>query len=396
MNNSRQGNFIREKILLGMTFGDYLRANAKPINLIALLILMLSFYSMVYRLLYGLGPSTNLSDTYPWGLWISFDILAGIALAAPGLTVATAVYLFGAKDYKHFAKPAVLSSLLGYVFAVFALMFDLGRYYRIFYVIGWSWGLESILFLIAWHFFLYIIICLIEWSPSLFEWIGAERLKEFFSKIGIWATVFGVVIAGGHQSALGGLFLVAPSKIHPLWYSSLLPLFFLVSALFAGVSMVVIESAIAHRVFKERLTNFNQSEFDNKTIGLGKALALILFAYLLLKLLDLAHYDKWEYLASDYGIWYAFEIGGFVLLPLMLLIFSIREKRAVLVRVSAIIVALGVILNRFNVSLIAYNWYIPLSEKYYPTWIEIGLSLGVVTLIVLFYRAIVNRMRILS
>lgn len=396
MNNSRQGRFIREKILLGMTFGDYLRANAKPINLIALLILMLSFYSMAYRLLYGLGPSTNLSDTYPWGLWISFDILAGIALAAPGLTVATAVYLFGAKDYKHFAKPAVLSSLLGYVFAVFALMFDLGRYYRIFYVIGWSWGLESILFLIAWHFFLYIIICLIEWSPSLFEWIGAERLKEFFSKLGIWATVFGVVIAGGHQSALGGLFLVAPSKIHPLWYSSLLPLFFLVSALFAGVSMVLIESAIAHRVFKERLTNFNQSEFDNKTIGLGKALTLILFAYLLLKLLDLAHYDKWEYLASDYGIWYAFEIGGFVLLPLMILIFSIREKRAVLVRVSAIIVALGVILNRFNVSLIAYNWYIPLSEKYYPTWIEIGLSLGVVTLIVLFYRAIVIRMRILS
>ncbi|MCX7988205.1 MAG: hypothetical protein N2647_02025, partial [Thermodesulfovibrio sp.] len=163
----KESSFFREKILLGMSFKEYIKNHITAWNIVALIILSLSFYSMIYRLLYGLGPATNLSDTYPWGLWISFDILAGIALAAPGLTICTAVYLFGLKDYKNFAKPAILSSLLGYIFAVFALMFDLGRYYRIFYVIGWSWGLESILFLIAWHFFLYIIICLIEWSPSL-------------------------------------------------------------------------------------------------------------------------------------------------------------------------------------------------------------------------------------
>lgn len=381
---------------MGLSFKDYIKSHATIWNLIALIILFLSFYSMVYRLIYGLGPSTNLSDNYPWGLWISFDILAGIALAAPGLTIGTAVYLFGFRDYKNFAKPAILSSLLGYVFAVFALMFDLGRYYRIFYVIGWSWGLDSILFLIAWHFFLYIIICFIEWSPSFFDWIGKDKLKDFFSKLGIWATIFGVIIAGGHQSALGGLFLVAPTKVHPLWYSSMLPLFFLISAIFAGISMVIIESAVSHRIFKERIKNFDISEFNSKTIGLGKALAVVLFSYFLLKLLDLAHYNKFQYLATNYGYLYLFELIVFVVFPILILIKSVRNRNVQFVRISAFIVVLGVILNRFNVSLIAYNWYIPFSEKYYPTWMEILLSLGVVTLILLFYRFIVRRMAILS
>lgn len=381
---------------MGLSFKDYIKSRATIWNLIALIILSLSFYSMAYRLIYGLGPSTNLSDNYPWGLWISFDILAGIALAAPGLTIGTAVYLFGFRDYKNFAKPAILSSLLGYVFAVFALMFDLGRYYRIFYVIGWSWGLDSILFLIAWHFFLYIIICFIEWSPSFFDWIGKDKLKDFFSKLGIWATIFGVIIAGGHQSALGGLFLVAPTKVHPLWYSSMLPLFFLISAIFAGISMVIIESAVSHRIFKERIKNFDISEFNSKTIGLGKALAVVLFSYFLLKLLDLAHYNKFQYLATNYGYLYLFELIVFVVFPILILIKSVRNRNVQFVRISAFIVVLGVILNRFNVSLIAYNWYIPFSEKYYPTWMEVLLSLGVVTLILLFYRFIVRRMAILG
>lgn len=392
----KEGSFLREKIFLGMNFKEYLKNHATIWNFIALIILAFSLFSMIYRLLYGLGPATNLSDTYPWGLWISFDILVGIALAAPGLTVGTAVYLFGMKDYKHFAKPAILSSLLGYIFAVFALMFDLGRYYRVFYVIGWSWGLDSILFLIAWHFFLYIIICLIEWSPALFEWLGKDRLKDFFSKLSIWATVFGVIIAAGHQSALGGLFLVAPTKVHPLWYSTLLPLFFLISAIFAGISMVIIESTISHKVFKEKIINFKENEFDLKTIGLGKALVTTLFVYLFLKMLDLAHYENWHYLVTLYGYLYLFEIIGFVFIPALILINSIKMGNARHVRIAAFLVAFGVILNRFNVSLIAYNWYIPFSEKYYPTWMEVSLSLGVVTLIVLFYRFIVRRMAILN
>lgn len=387
--------WIREKIFLGKTFSEYLAEHKNPMFILAFIILCLSFYSMAYRLIYGLGPATNLSDTYPWGLWISFDILVGIALAAPGLTVATAVYLFGLKDYKKFAKPAVLSSLIGYVFAVFALMFDLGRYYRVFYVIGWSWGLSSVLFLIAWHFFLYIIICFVEWSPAFFKWLGLNRLRDYFSKLGVWATALGVIIAGGHQSALGALFLVASNKMHPLWYSSLLPIFFLGSAIFAGISMVILESTIAHKIFKNLVKDFDDVEFNKRTIGLGKALFVILCAYLILKLLDITHYNNWHYLITPYGYWYMFEILGFVFIPVILLAFAVKENNTKLVRVSALLVVLGVILNRVNVSLIAYNWYIPLSEKYYPTWMEVSLSAGIVTMIILSYRFIVRRMEIL-
>jgi Ni/Fe-hydrogenase subunit HybB-like protein len=387
--------WFREKILLGMTPRDYIISNFNFPNLIAAVFVSAGVGVMIYRLFFGLGPSTNLSDTYPWGLWIGFDILVGIALAAPGLTVGTAVHLFGMKDYHHFARPAILSSLLGYIFAVFALMFDLGRYYRVPYLIGGSWGFDSILFLIGWHFFLYINICLIEWAPALFEWLNLRKTREFFMKLGVWATIFGVIIAGGHQSALGGLFLVAPAKLHPLWYSALLPVFFLLSAIFAGISMVIVESTITHRVFKRQIEKFGHAEFDTRTIGLGMATAAALFIYFILIIFDIAHYNKWAYLNTPYGYWYLVEVLGFVLLPALLFTSAVRNRNANLVRFTGFLTAFGVILNRLNVCLIAYNWYLPASQKYYPLWTEVALSLGVVTLIILFYRFIVNRMAIL-
>jgi len=387
--------FFREKILLGMTPSEFIKSNLKLSNLILALFLLPGIGVMIYRLLVGLGPSTNLSDTYPWGLWIGFDILVGIALAAPGLTLGTAVHLFGMKDYHHFARPAILSSLLGYIFAVFALLFDLGRYYRVPYLLGWSWGFSSILFLIGWHFFLYINISLIEWAPAFFEWLNLRKAREFFAKLAIWATIFGVIIAGGHQSALGGLYLVAPSKLHPLWYSALLPAFFLLSAVFAGISMVLVESTITHKVFKKQLEHFGHEEFDNRTIGLGKASAAALVIYFILKLFDMAHYDKWHYLDTPFGYWYLVELLGFVLLPAILFGTAVRNRNANLVRFTGFLTVFGVILNRINVSLIAYNWYLPASQKYYPLWSEFALSISVVTLIIIFYRAIVNRMAIL-
>jgi Ni/Fe-hydrogenase subunit HybB-like protein len=387
--------WFREKILLGMTPRDYIISNFNFSNLIAALFIATGVGVMIYRLIFGLGPSTNLSDTYPWGLWIGFDILVGIALAAPGLALGTAVHLFGMKEYHHFVRPAILSSLLGYIFAVFALMFDLGRYYRIPYLIGYSWGFSSILFLIGWHFFLYINICLIEWAPALFEWLNLRKVREFFTRLAIWATIFGVIIAGGHQSALGGLYLVVPGKLHPLWYSALLPVFFLLSAIFAGISMVIFESTITHKVFKRQLKHFDQAEFDRHTIGLGKAAASALFIYFILKIFDIAHSDNWAYLNTPFGYWYLVEILGFVLLPAILFTHSARKGKAKLVRFTGFLTVFGVILNRLNVSVIAYNWYLPSSEKYYPLWSEIALSAGVVAMLVVAYRFIVNRMAIM-
>jgi len=387
--------WFREKILLGMSPRDYVVSHFTVLNLIAMVLLAVGIYAMVYRLIVGLGPATNLSDTYPWGLWIGFDILVGIALAAPGLTLGTAVHLFGMREYHHFVRPAIVSSLLGYIFAVFALMFDLGRYYRVPYLLGWSWGFHSILFLIGWHFFLYINICLIEWSPALFEWLNLRKLREFFTKLTIWATIFGVIIAGGHQSALGALYVVTPAKLHHLWYSPLLPAFFLLSAIFAGIAMVIVESTITHRVFRKQLKDFDPAKFDRLTVGLGKATAAALFIYLILKLFDLAAGDKWAYLGTPYGYWYLVEILGFIVLPIILFTTGVRSGNARLVRYTGLLTVVGVILNRLNVSIIAYNWYLPSALKYYPKWTEVALTIGVVTMLVLAYRFIVNRMPIM-
>ncbi len=387
--------WVREKIFLGMTPRDYIISLFNVPNLIAGVIVGLAVAVMIWRLFFGLGAATHLSDEYPWGLWIGFDILVGIALAAPGLALGTAVHLFGMKQYHHFVRPAILSSMLGYIFAVIALLFDLGRYYRMPYLLLGSWGFSSILFLIGWHFFLYINICLIEWSPALFEWLNLRNLREFFNKLAIWATIFGVIIAGGHQSALGGLYLLVPGKLHPLWYSKLLPVYFLLSAIFAGIAIVIVESTITHRVFKSQIKDFSQADFDKLTIGLGKGAASAMVIYLILKVLGIADADNWEYLNTPYGYWFLVELVGFVLFPVFLFTSAARNDNAKLARIAGFITVFGVILNRLNVSVIAYNWDIPASMRYYPKWSEYALSIGVVTMLVLAYRWIVNRMAIM-
>ncbi len=385
--------WAHDKLFLGMTFQEYMKSNLTLSNGIAALILIVAIPVMVYRFVYGLGPSTNLSDTNPWGIWIGVDVLCGIALAAGGLVISTAYYLFGMKEYHHFVRPAILTSLLGYLFAVFALLFDLGRYYRLPYPMVVSFGLSSIMFLIAWHFALYILALFIEWSPALFEWLNMGKLREWFNKLAIWATVFGVIIAGGHQSALGALFLIATGKLHPLWYSELLPLFFLISAIIAGLSMAIFESSLTHRVFKRQVEHFDYAEFDRLTIGLGKAASAALFTYFFLKLFGLAHSNNWGLLNTPYGYWFLLEVLGFVFLPAFLFAYGVRYKNVKVTRWTALLTVVGVVLNRVNTSIVAFNWNA--AERYYPKWTELVITIGVITMGVLAFRWIVNRMAIL-
>ena len=385
--------WIHNKLFLGMTFRNYLKSNLTLSNGIAVLILVIAIPLMIYRFVYGLGPSTNLSDTNPWGIWIGVDVLSGIALAAGGLVIGTLYYLFGMKEYHHFVRPAVLTSLLGYLFAVFALLFDLGRYYRLPYPMVVSYGLTSIMFLVAWHFALYILALLIEWSPALFEWLNLRKLREWFNKMAIWATVFGVIIAGGHQSALGALFLIAPTKLHPLWYSELLPVFFLISAIIAGLSMVIFESTLIHKVFKKQVKHFDNAEFDRLINGLGKGASAALFTYFFLKLLGLASSNNWGLLNTLYGYLFLFELLGFVLLPAFLFAYGVRYKNGKVTRWTALLSVVGIVLNRINTSIIAFNWNAP--ERYYPFWTEVVITIGIITMGVLTFRWIVNRMAIL-
>lgn len=385
--------WIHKKLFLGMTFRDYLKSNLTMSNGIAALILVIAIPVMTYRFVYGLGPSTNLSDTNPWGIWIGVDVLSGIALAAGGLVIGTMYYLFGMKEYHRFVRPAILTSLLGYLFAVFALLFDLGRYYRLPYPMVVSYGLTSIMFLVAWHFALYILALLVEWSPALFEWLNLRKLRSWFNKLAVWATAFGVIIAGGHQSALGGLFLIAPSKLHPLWYSELLPVFFLMSAIIAGLSMVIFESTLMHKVFKKQIEHFDNADFDKLTNGIGKGASAALFTYFFLKLFGIAHSDNWELLTTAYGSWFLFEILGFVLLPAFLFAYGVRYRNVKVTQWTALLTVIGVILNRINTSIIAFNWNAAI--RYYPMWTEVVITIGVITMGILTFRWIVNRMAIL-
>jgi Ni/Fe-hydrogenase subunit HybB-like protein len=385
--------FLREKLLLGMSSKDYVRSNLTIPNAIAALILAVAIPVMIYRFLYGLGPSTNLTDTNPWGIWIGVDVLCGIALAASGLVIGTAYHLFGMKELHHFLRPAILTSLLGYFFAVFGLLFDLGRYYRLPYPMVMSFGLSSIMFLIAWHFALYILVLLIEWSPAFFEWINKKTLRKWADKLAIWATIFGVIIAGGHQSALGALFLVAPGKLHPLWYSELLPVFYLVSAIVAGFAVVIFESTLTHKIFKRQVEHFNAAEFNRLTIKLAKGTSAALFTYFGLKIFGVVHSHNAHLLFTPYGYWFLFEVIGFVFLPAFLFAYAARYKNVTMARWTALLVVSGIILNRINTSLIAFNWNAV--ERYYPHWMEVIITIGIITMEVLVFRWIVNRMAIL-
>lgn len=387
--------WVRQNLFLGMNFRDYVKSNLTPFNYVAAIILVIGLPVMAYRIIYGLGVSTNLSDTNPWGLWIGFDMMTGVALAAGGFVMGTAVHLFGMKEYRPLVRPAILTGFLGYLFAVIGLMFDLGRYYRLPYPIFVSLGVNSILFLVAWHVALYMTTQFVEWCPAIFEWLDMKKFRKFFLNLTIGATIFGVILSTLHQSALGSLFLLMPSKLHPLWYSSLIPVFFFVSAIIAGITMTIVESMLSHRVFKEQVPKMamEHDHFNRITIGLGKAASALLFTYFCLKLIGVAHGNNWHYVNTNYGYWWLVEIIGFILIPAFLFALGVRNDNPKLIRVTAIITVIGIALNRVNQSIICFNWNA--EEQYYPHWMEVVITITIITIGLLTFRWIINRMPIL-
>jgi Ni/Fe-hydrogenase subunit HybB-like protein len=387
--------WVRKNLWLDMSFGDYVKSNLTLFNFVAAIILLVGIPVMVFRIVKGLGPSTNLSDTNPWGIWIGFDMMTGVALAAGGFVIGTAVHIFGMKEYRPLVRPAILTGFLGYLFAVIGLMFDLGRYYRLPYPMVVSLGVNSILFLVAWHVALYLTAQFVEWCPAIWEWLNMKKFRKFFLGLTIGATIFGVILSTLHQSALGSLFLLMPSKLHPLWYSPLIPVFFFVSAIAAGLTMTVVESMLSHRVFKEQIPKMamDHAQFDRLTIGLGKAAAAVLFTYFCLKLIGVAHDDNWNLINTNYGHWWLVEVIGFVLIPAFLFLIGVRNENVKLIRFTSVVTVIGVALNRVNQSIICFNWNVP--DRYYPRWTEIVITITIITIGLITFRWIINRMPIL-
>ena len=235
--------WVRERILLGLSIREYLKGLITPFNVVAGIIVLIGLPFVVMRFTQGLGAVTHASQDQPWSLFLSWGLFTGVPMAATGYIMASAVYVFGLKDYHSLVRPAVLTGFIGYLFAVIFLLFDLGRPWRLPYPMLVSYGTTSVLFLVGWHVALYLSTQLVEFCPAVFEWIRADRFRKWALGVTIGATIFGVILSTLHQSALGALFLLAPGKLHPLWYSEFLPLFFFVSSIFAGLSMVIADAS---------------------------------------------------------------------------------------------------------------------------------------------------------
>jgi len=366
-----------------------------PFNVVAGIIVILGLIVTVLRFTGGLGSVTNLSDYNPWGIWIGFDLLVGVALAAGGFVTSAAVYIFGMKKYHSAVRPAILTGFLGYTLVVIALNYDVGRPWRLPYPFIMQQGTTSLLFEVAACVALYLTVLFIEFSPAAMEWLGLKRARTIVVRLTLLLTIFGVVLSTLHQSSLGALFLIAPAKLHPLWYSPYLPVFFFVSAIIAGLSMVIFESTLSHHYFAHKMDEAHLKEKDTVALGFGKAASLVLAGYFIVKVIGISVDNNWHLLATHYGLWFLVELLGFVALPCFLYAVGVRDKNIKLIRWTAAWTVLGIIVNRLNISLVAFNWHLPSSERYFPHWMEIVISVFLVTVGIIVFRFIVTRMPIL-
>ncbi len=386
---------IKEESKMSQEVSTAGKPTLSPFNMIAGAIVVMGLILTIIRFTQGLDSVTNLSDYNPWGIWIGFDLLVGVALAAGGYVTSAAVYLFGMKKYHAAVRPAILTGFLGYALVVLALHYDVGRPWRLPYPFIMQQGTTSLLFEVAACVALYLTVLFIEFSIAPIEWLGLKKARKIVAKLTILLTIFGVVLSTLHQSSLGALFLIAPSKLHPLWYSSYLPIYFFITSTIAGLSMVIFEGSLSHKFFHHKMDETHLNETETLPLGFGKAAALVLFGYFVIKVIGISAANNWHYLSTGYGIWYLVELLGFVALPCFLYAVGVRDKNIKLIQYTAAWTVLGIIVNRFNVSIIAFNYHLPSSERYFPSFSEIGISVFIVTVGILIYRFIVTRMPVL-
>lgn len=360
----------------------------------------IGIFFYIYRLIFGIGAATNLDDQYPWGIWISIDVASGVALAAGGFTTAALAEIFHKERYHVVVRPALLTAMLGYTFVVIGLLADLGRYYNVWHpILPSMWQGNSVLFEVGMCVMVYLTVLYIEFLPIVVErfagkvnWPNplrwANSLTESFLSIanktlGRFIFVFiimGVVLSCLHQSSLGTLMVIAKDKMHPLWWSPMSPLMFLLSAIAVGFPMVIVESISASRSFKLKPEKTVLSSIAGYT-------PILLAVYLGVKIVDLTMRDAWPYLfeGSARSFMFMIEMLGGVIIPMiMLLTPKIRQSITGLFS-AALMVVLGVVLNRINVFLVAYQPLYP-TKTYFPSFMEIGVTVGLASVLILAYR----------
>jgi Ni/Fe-hydrogenase subunit HybB-like protein len=345
----------------------------------------------VVRFTRGLGAVTNLSDAAPWGLWIGFDVMSGVALAAGGFVLAATVHIFGLERYRPFVRPAILTAWLGYAAVAVGLLYDLGLPWRIWHPLL-HWQHHSVLFEVAMCVMLYLTVLTLEFAPTVLEHplFSARPFRaalRILKKVTIPLVITGIVLSTLHQSSLGSLFLITPYRLHPLWYSHIIYLLFFVSAVGLGLMMVVLESLLSayfldHQVHQRELA------------GLGKAAAVVLWIYVALRLGDLAL--RGELGSAVDGSWhgalFVAELGLSAVIPATLLLSRRVRESPIGMGVAAAFTVTGMVFYRLDVSILSFAR--PQGFSYRPSWEEFAVSIGIVAMFLLIFIFFVERLKV--
>lgn len=353
---------------------------------VAGVIFLSGLYSTYVRFSGGLGASTALSDRFPWGLWVGFDVLCGVALAAGGFTMSAVVYVFHIERFKPIIRPTILTAFLGYLLVIVALLFDLGKPYNIWHPLV-MWNPHSVMFEVAWCVMLYTTVLALEFSPLLWERLRWEKPLKVMRALTVPLVILGVILSFLHQSSLGSLFLIVPHRLHPLWYSPLLPVFFFVSALALGCAMTIFESFLSFRAFGKRL------ELHLLT-DLGKVIVGVLALYLTLRLQDLAGRGALPlaFEPTYEGRLFLAEMVLGTIAPMVLLLIPRVRTDDFGLFVSAVMVVLGFIMNRLNVSITGME--ASSGVAYFPSGTEISVTMMIVALGFVLFGLAVKYLRV--
>jgi Ni/Fe-hydrogenase subunit HybB-like protein len=351
-----------------------------PGLIILVLLTLMGATIFMVRIFTGWGLVTNLNDNYGWGLWKGFNTLVGIALGASGFTTAFAIYLLGQEKYRPVARAAILVGILGYFSSVLSLMIDLGHPERIVFPIIY-WNPESPLFEVAWCVMLYMTVMIFEFSPAVFERFGLKRSEGIVHAAVMPLVIGGTVLSTLHQSSLGSLFLNVPDQLNKLWYTPVLPLFFFMSAVYVGPAVVIVVSTLASRALGRGLDSDILS-------SLAKALPFLLGIYLFAKILELGIARELGLMfdgSRDSGIFLLENAVGVVIPMVLLSLRSVRGSTGWRFT-AALMVAVGLMLNRVDVGIVA--WARPDAASYVPHVLEFGYTIGLwASLALVFYLA---------
>jgi Ni/Fe-hydrogenase subunit HybB-like protein len=339
-------------------------------KVVAIALMGTGLVALVERFALGLGATTNLADTFPWGLWIGFDILVGVGLAAGGFTIAATVYVFNLERFRPILRPTILTAFLGYLLVIAGLMADLGRPWAIWHAMI-MWNTHSVMFEVAWCVMLYTTVLALEFSPVVFERFKLEKPLKIVKAITIPLVIAGVILSTLHQSSLGSLFLIIPSRMHPLWYSNIIPFLFIISCVAAGLAMTIFESFLSSRSFGREVELPLLSE-------LARVLVVVLALFATVRMQDLMSRDALKYVFQPSYQSAMFGVEAFlgVLVPLvMLLLPKIRNSKKGLFYAS-VFTLLGFVAYRMNTAITSMERW-P-TRTYLPSWQELFITLGLV------------------